>query len=47
MTSTIQIDPSLLSSPSPPGHVQFLPCTAGEDVQELPVDSRLAGGILS
>ena len=40
MTTTIEVDSSLLEKPTKADHLNFLPCDVAEDVPNLPVEAR-------
>ena len=40
MTTTLEVDPSLMEKPSKAKHLHFLPCHVSEDAPNLPVDPR-------
>jgi len=42
MTSTIQMESSVLENPAKPEHVQFLPCIVEEDINETQVETRFS-----
>ena len=40
MTTTLEVDPSVMENPTKTNQLHFLPCQLTEDVPNLPADSR-------
>ena len=40
MTTTLEVDPTLMEKPTKAVQLHFLPCQVAEDAPNLPVDSR-------